>query len=91
MTAGEKVLCVFPVPKAIRKFIKPVPKIGWVYLVEDVLTLPSQDGDNAHALKLAGIKNLKDENGKCKFLGSGYFVPLCSLRAANQLRKQGRI
>lgn len=88
MIPGTKILCVESTPKEVRKLIKPNPKKGWVYLVEEMVPIKNPDGTFETAIKIAGIKNLPDANGRFIYLASDYFVPLHTLASANQLRKQ---
>ena len=88
MRPGDKVLCVVAIPKDSRRFLKPVPKPGWVYLVENTMTIKSSDGEPCCAIKIAGVENLKDTDGQPVYLAADYFIPLNALAAANQLRKQ---
>lgn len=88
MNPGDKVLCVTAIPREHRRFLKPAPKPGWVYLVEKVMALKNEEGERCCAIKIAGVENRKDTNGQPVYLSSDYFVPLHTLSAANNLRKQ---
>ena len=82
---GDKVRLKIKIPSHSRKHYKPVPKQGWVYLIDEIVTVTDEDGTDL-CLFLKGIKNVKDCNGNRKVIPERYFDKIQYKQHNNQNR-----